>query len=489
MRVPGVIEPKDWWQPFLAETQVHSPFFKRADATISYAAWGQRLSWALSLVPQKTQTPFVFIWSEEPEEMWALIQLAWLSERVPVLLHHRLTEAQLPDYWDTFPDAPLWCSGAGPKHQQKVNFAFGDLWHSKGAGLCAEQVKRAAPQEPYLVVFTSGSSGKPKAVVHSQQSLFAAAQASNGFYQATAQDVSALNLGVAHIGGLMVIIRSILAAGVVQLNEPGVLTPASFCSLVPTQLYRFLKDPTSVAVLRQHRAVLVGGAFCPLGLVAEALEASIPLSLSYGLSEAAAHVAACLPGHVDNLTGEATVAEGREVAVSPNGQILLRGAGLALGYWRDGTLVDLPRNEAGWYVTEDLGVVTAAGKMKLSGRNDDVIIVGAEKIDPARLEQELAALCGPWFYNAIGVNQAEWGERVALVFWSREAPQIATLAEAIFARLSGLEAVRKMYWVRVNDLPVKVTRKLSRMALKGQVAGTTVAEWQQGRWLTIDPVA
>ncbi len=152
---------------------------------------------------------------------------------------------------------------------------------------------------PATVVFTSGSTGVPKAALHSFGNHYFSALGSNANIALAPGDRWLHSLPLYHVGGLAILFRCLLAGASVALPEPGAtlgraIAGSTHVSLVSTQLLRLLReedlDPAGL------RAILLGGSSIPPPLIDEALSHGLPIHTSYGLTEMASQVTATPPG-------------------------------------------------------------------------------------------------------------------------------------------------------------------------------------------------
>ncbi|RZA18864.1 MAG: hypothetical protein EOP10_20435, partial [Proteobacteria bacterium] len=150
-----------------------------------------------------------------------------------------------------------------------------------------------------LYLLTSGSTGAPKAVGHTLQTLETSARATIHFYDFRSDDSWLLSLDPSHIGGLQILVRVWLAGGqLLYWGEPKELADAlkhfepSFLSLVPTQLFLLLENPSVQEKLKTAKALLLGGAKTQTTLMDKARALSLPVSITYGSSETASQISA-----------------------------------------------------------------------------------------------------------------------------------------------------------------------------------------------------
>ena len=245
-----------------------------------------------------------------------------------------------------------------------------------------------------LVVATSGSTGRVKEVALSAQAISASARASNAFLEAGQGDTWSLLLPTDHIAGINVIARAInLRSSILTLNDR-----ADFTAIVPTQLHRALNGNEDLfRHLRGAKAVLVGGGPLNPELRREAEAAGITIVTTYGMSESCG-------GCVYN----GRPLDGVQVS-SIDGRIAIRGDVLASGYLNS----EAPFLTDGWFITSDLGEVTE-GKVTITGRADDVIISGGEKISLSAITDFLNQKFPTEEIIALAFDSSEWGDALAI---------------------------------------------------------------------------
>ncbi|QIW15803.1 o-succinylbenzoate--CoA ligase [Pasteurellaceae bacterium RH1A] len=293
--------------------------------------------------------------------------------------------------------------------------------------------------QPATLTLTSGSSGQPKAVVHSVQNHLDNAQGVCQLMDFTASNQWLLSLPLFHVSGQGIVWRWLLQGACLVLEEDKerlwqTLATVSHASLVPTQLQRYLQKKQENQPLAQH--ILLGGASIPNELIEAAQAQGIETYAGYGMTEMASTI--CASQNQLNHVGEPLA--GREVCIRES-EIWVRGAGLGLGYWLGGQIVPLT-NQAGWLQTKDRGEWMPDGKLKVTGRLDNMFISGGENIQPEALEQSLfqSGLVETCFI--VPLPDAEFGQRpVALVdFKEAFSPQaVQKLQNFASERLEGFK--------------------------------------------------
>lgn len=324
-------------------------------------------------------------------------------------------------------------------------------------------------------IATSGSSGAPRVALLARSAFMAAATASAAHLGWQSDDRWLLCLPLAHIGGLSVVTRCLLARRSVVLSAGGVggssterladsITTGrpSLISMVPAQLDGLLELP-AFAMPRSVRAILTGGAASSPRLLERCAERRWPVLTSYGLTEACSQVATQLPGQP--VTADAGVGRplpGIGVHID-GGLIRISGPTLASGYLI-GERVE-PFDAARGFLTRDLGRLDASGQLHVLGRADDLIISGGENVAPWEVESALVFCPGVLEACAFGVDDARWGQVVAAGVRTRRGDPAALLAELereARARLAPFK--RPRFYVCVSELVYGKTGKLDRAA-------------------------
>jgi O-succinylbenzoic acid--CoA ligase len=302
-----------------------------------------------------------------------------------------------------------------------------------------------ALERPSTVVFTSGSAGAPKAALHTFGNHYWSALGSNANIPLGQGDRWLHSLPLYHVGGLSILFRCLLAGATVVLSEPGVplgqaiaQSGASHVSLVSTQLLRLMREEGFVG--HGIKAILLGGGPIPTPLVDQAYACGLPIHTSYGLTEMASQVTTTPPGasRTELHTSGRPLAY-REVTVSEDDEILVRGETLFAGYI-EGEAVDRLLDADGWFCTGDLGEVDENGYLRVQGRKDNLFVSGGENIQPEEIEQALIQLDGVEEAVVVPVSDPEFGERpVAFVRMARRTVEPEALAPALRRRLPGFK--------------------------------------------------
>ncbi len=315
-----------------------------------------------------------------------------------------------------------------------------------------------------LIISTSGSEGRPRAVLLGNSQLDAAAAASNARLPLRPGDQWLNCLPLYHIGGQSILWRCARAGATVLLHdgfvaervaEALVSQPVTHISLVPAMLARLLELGAPPSGLR---VAMVGGAALSRPLYDAACAAGWPLYPSYGMSETAAQVASFDPAAGPWQEGQVGLPmPGHEVRIGKDGRIGLRGPQIMLGYG-DGSGPD----GEGWLTTGDLGRLDAGGRLTVLGRADDMLISGGRNVHPQEIESCLAACPGVRDIAVAGRPDAIWGDRIVAFIVGNIEPA-CVLAHA--RRHLPSAAVPREFRT-IDRLPRNAGGKLERAALR-----------------------
>jgi o-succinylbenzoate---CoA ligase len=316
-----------------------------------------------------------------------------------------------------------------------------------------------------LVIHTSGSTGTPRPIALSFDNLLWSALGSAVALGLDAEERWLCTLPLSHVGGLSILVRSAIHGTTAVLRDSFdtdvVLTELArsdgptLVSLVPTMLARLL-DAGLERPGRLRCALIGGGPLAP-ALVERAREAGLPLSQTYGLTEACSQVTTA-PPHDERIRPGSDAGPPlfcTRVELSSQHEILVRGPTVA----RAALAPD------GWLHTGDLGELDDEGRLRVTGRIADTIVTGGENVAPAEIEGVL--LEHPSVADAAvhGVPDPEWGEAVvaAVVLAPEMRAGEDELRRHCAGRLAGYKVPKQVRFV--SSLPRTPSGKLRRREL------------------------
>jgi len=271
---------------------------------------------------------------------------------------------------------------------------------------------------PVSIVYTSGSSGNPRAVLHSFGNHYYSALGSNHNINVSTGDTWLLTLPLYHVGGLGILFRCLLAGATAVIPKRGM--PLDQClihheithvSMVYTQLRRLLRD--SDEPLPHLQAVLLGGSAVEPKLLEAAHARGLLVFTSYGLTEMASQVTTSVPDdNTDHPDSSGCVLPYRKIKIAEDGEILVKGKTLFQGY-RTSEGLHLPVDAQGWFRTGDLGRMDTSGRLTVLGRKDRLFISGGENIQPEEIELCINEVPGIVQAVIVPVTDPEYGYRPA----------------------------------------------------------------------------
>ena len=469
---------------------------------ISYAALWQRIEAATATLTQRFAVQpgerIAYLGFNHPRFIVLLMALARLGAMV-VPLNLRLAPAELTAILQHAGARLLLCDvamhAAGTAAAGAAPVALVPAGVLDTAETRSHQGFTGDDENPLLLVYTSGTTGKPKGALHTQANLRWNIAAAIAAQDLCASDHLLSVLPVFHVGGLCIQLLPVLAAGGsvtlharfdagawisdVQARRP------TLSLLVPATLKAILDHPAwPGADLSSLRFINTGSSVVPRALIDAVHARGVPVTQVYGATETGPVSLALRVEDALTHAGSAgkpalhvevrlVQADGREAAVGETGEIWVRGNNVVAGYWND------PHNAAftdGWFRSGDLAYRDADGFYWVAGRSSELIISGGENIYPAELENILADC--PLILEAavIGQPDAQWGE-VALAVVVPQ-PGAALDAAAVLALFDGRIARYKQprRVVFAAALPKTALGKVQRALLKQQ-AGESPPDW------------
>jgi O-succinylbenzoic acid--CoA ligase len=330
---------------------------------------------------------------------------------------------------------------------------------------------------PHLAALaTSGSTGRPRVALLPRAAFVAAARASASHLGWHESDRWLLCLPLAHVGGLSVVTRCLLARQTIALMPPPPpggsserlaqairVTAPTLISMVPAQIDGLLELGTSFDLPATVRAILTGGAAASARLLGATAERGWPVLTSYGLTEACSQVATQRPGTVNRgERGVGVPLPGIGVRIE-GGVIQIDGPTLASGYLGAGEEEII--SEKRGFRTRDLGRFDSAGQLHVLGRVDDLIISGGENVAPWEVETLLQGCEGVLEACVFGADDARWGQIVVAGIRTRVADVdglIAAVERVARERLASFK--RPRFYVCEPEFVQNRNGKLDRAA-------------------------
>lgn len=343
------------------------------------------------------------------------------------------------------------------------------------------------PDHIFGYFFTSGTtSGTPKIVPLKRRQMLYAAHASAQNFKPRKNHFWLLCLPLNHIGGISIILRSILYGSAIfrmKSFHPKMITTFltenklfQVASLVPTMLRRLL-DQSAFFVHKNFKAILLGGGPIDVELIKECRDKGVPLVPSYGMTETCAQIAAnpiLKPsGTYGPIQSVGTVLKpnkieirdehGAPVNFNTSGEIWINGPQVFDGYQHldNETFFD----DNGWFKTGDFGYFNANNQLFIDTRRSDRIVTGGENVSPFEVESELCKIPDIKEAAVFAIEDEKWGTKVAAALVTKNGKHVDLqyVKDRLKKRLASYKIPKDI--IAVEALPKTRTKKIIRSKL------------------------
>ena len=361
-------------------------------------------------------------------------------------------------------------------------------------GAVANRPPKSDPNIVVYLAFTSGTTGEPKGVMHSDNTLLANAIAIATDWKLGPASVIYSISPLSHNLGLGSMIMA-FAAGAefivhdlpkgASLVDRLIATGATFLVGVPTHAFDLLGELQNrgLSTLGNVRGFRISGAPASKDVVAGLLERGVMPQSGYGMTEAGSHHYTHPdddPRFVLETSGRACRGyevrifdqddPDRELAQGEAGQIGGRGASLMLGYFDAQFITEEAFNRSGWFLTGDVGWLDEHGYLHVTGRKKDLIIRGGHNIYPAPIEAMAMRHDAVERAVAVPVPDERLGEKVGIAVMLRPGRELTAtelLAHLDAAGLSKFDMPE--YYLTVSDIPLTASGKIRKLDVVEQI--------------------
>ncbi|MBK7250841.1 MAG: acyl--CoA ligase [Gammaproteobacteria bacterium] len=352
-----------------------------------------------------------------------------------------------------------------------------------------------------IQLFTSGTTGKPKAAVLRHENLMSYILGTVEFGAAAEDDAVLISVPPYHIAGISAVLSSTYACRrMVQLPNFDAAGWLAHCRtegvsnafLVPTMLSRIvdhLEATGTAPELPQLRAIAYGGGKMPHSVIERAMQLlpGVDFTNAYGLTETSSTICLLDPGDhraaaestdplvrrrlgsvgrpINGIELEIRDDDGHVLGPDQTGDVYVRGAQVSGEYLGAGsTLV-----AGGWFPTRDRGHLDAGGYLYLEGRADDVIVRGGENISPGEIEDVLAEHPAVADVAVVAIPDEQWGEAVGAAVVLKDSAQATAeaLQDWVKQRLRSSRVPAAIQFR--DDLPYNEMGKLLRRVIKQEL--------------------
>lgn len=352
-------------------------------------------------------------------------------------------------------------------------------------------------EQTAVLLFTSGTTGTPKAAMLRHKHLVSYILGSVEFCSAAEEDATLVCVPPYHVAGIAAMLSSVYAGRrLVQLPN---FTPENWLAVarkekitnafvVPTMLARIVEtlEGQASADLPCLKAISYGGGKMPLSIIERAMKLfpETDFTNAYGLTETSSTIAVLTPADhreavassdekirrrlvsvgraLPGVTIEIRDDEGRTLGANQRGEIYVKGEQVSGEYEDRGSVID----KQGWFPTRDAGSMDEQGYVFLEGRADDVIVRGAENMSPGEIEDVLLEHAAIRDAAVVGTPDEQWGEAVAAVVVLKQGKQTSAqeLQEWVKNRLRSSRVPQRIEFR--DELPYNETGKLLRRVVK-----------------------
>ncbi len=408
-----------------------------------------------------------------PEMLVLLFALARLGA-ILVPLNWRLTAAEHRAILEDC--SPKWIAfdGEFERHTKQLGIPRLEIKFNPNPGLVGSD------SDDLLIVYTSGTTGKPKGAVLTQSALLW-----NGYNSIHAHDLRQSDhvltvLPMFHVGGLNnQTLPALLAGATVTLHKR--FDPAAWLAdvasrkptislLVPAAMQAVIGHTawakTDLSSLRMLNA---GSMVIPDTLLRAFHDRGVPVGQIYGCTETAPIATVLLREDAMRKMGSAGKPAPHCEVKLVESEVWVRGPNVMRGYWNDAKATAAALTEDGWFKTGDLARVDDEGFYWIVGRSKDVIISGGENIHPAELENVLADCPAIAEAAVVGVEDPKWGEAACACVVRRSDIDEQGILALFHERLAKFKHPRRV--VFLDSLPRNAMGKVQKQELRRQITG------------------
>jgi fatty-acyl-CoA synthase len=369
---------------------------------------------------------------------------------------------------------------------------FGELVLTRGTGSSVR--RRCRPEDPYCLLYTSGTTGRPKGVITPHRMVAWNAYNTVVCWQLSEHDVSPIFTPLYHAGGLGAFLTPlILAGGTLAVHaafdaaEVWRVIQEERCTVVlgvPTIWKMLAEAPEFATAKLDHvRWFISGGAPLPRHLIDVYRERGVVLRQGYGLTEVGVNCFAMTDEEAARKAGsigrplmftEARVADesGQELPPGEVGELWFRGPHVSAGYWNNPQATAEALDGKGWFHTGDMAVCDEDGFYSIAGRSKDMFISGGVNVYPAEIENQLLQHSAVQDAAVVGASDPTWGEVGVAFLVMRPDRELdpEDLAGFLSSRLARYKIPKR--FIALSELPRTPYGKV----IKGELSATLQSE-------------
>ena len=429
------------------------------------------------LVPIVTSNPFDLILS---------VLGLWMNHSIPVPLNIQLLKSDLQKQIEFLHSEHIICENI-----YFDDFPFLKKFSAPRASISRDSINlKSKSSDTAVVLFTSGTSGKPKAVPLSYWNLSTAFTSGNALFNYSKNDSWYLNLPLYHIGGFSILTRALLAGSSIVLTDSNELDSLkrnmnnlkpSLVSLVPTQLIRICER--NIQPNREMRAALIGGGFADNNLLYTAIDLGWKIHKVYGSTETSAFITTLSPDDLKRKpksVGKPLESVAIKIFDDKKNALPINEVG-EIGVNADSVFDKYLFNEEdsissfhdNYFLTGDFGYLDSEGYLYLESRRTDLIVSGGENISPIEIENVISQFQNIDEVCVFGQPDKEWGEIVAAAVKTKNKTRLSIpeLTSFMKERLPSFKVPKRYF--EVGSFPKSALGKIKRAEVKELFRGST----------------
>lgn len=330
-----------------------------------------------------------------------------------------------------------------------------------------------------IILFTSGSAGKPKAVELTFSNLISSAVIGNKFLNQTTNNRWLASLPFYHIGGFSILFRVLMFGTKIIMPEnlkvhsiiqSIIQHKPTLISLVSSQMSEILK--CSIHPISELRHILLGGGFIDTKLMREAIDKGWNVCKVYGSTETSSFVTVLGIEEFKNKPGsvgkpippnEIFILDefGSKLLPNKEGEIVVRSPAVMKGYFNNNELTKQKLKD-GFYFTGDIGFLDDDGYLHVVNRRSDLIVTGGENVNPLEVEDAIQKFPKVKEVCVFGVDDEKWGQKIvaAIVTQTNQKLTLEELKDFLKENIASFKIPKAIHFV--DELPKTELGKVKR---------------------------